>query len=176
VLGCEDATDGRSRGTGPSATFVHALTVRIGPLLAARDTVLVLGGNCTIALAVMAGLPKLDVGVPGLLYVDRQFDLNTPVSTTDGALDWMGLAHGLSLPGCVDDLAGAFGRRPLPLPKQVAWLGVDSSLGTERERTGTQTRIARQFEQIVLYRSDRYGSVRAPCAPARSARRSRRRA
>jgi arginase len=115
-------------------TCLQALTVRIGPLLAAGDTILVLGGNCTIALAVMAGLQQLDVGVPGLLYVDRQFDLNTPVSTTDGALDWMGLAHGLSLPGCVDDLAGAFGRRPLLLPKQVAWLGVDSSLATEWER------------------------------------------
>jgi arginase len=115
-------------------TCLRALTVRIGPLLAAGDTVLVLGGNCTIALAVMAGLQQLDAGVPGLFYVDRQFDLNTPVSTTDGALDWMGLAHGLSLPGCVDDLADAFGRRPLLLPKQVAWLGVDSSLATEWER------------------------------------------
>jgi arginase len=76
----------------------------------------------------------LDVAVPGLLYVDRQFDLNTPESTTDGALDWMGLAHGLSLPGCVDALADAFGRRPLLQRNQVAWLGVEASLATEWER------------------------------------------
>jgi arginase len=52
----------------------------------------VLGGNCTIALRVMAALWRLDAGTPGLLYVDRHYDLNTPESTTDGALDWMGLA------------------------------------------------------------------------------------
>jgi arginase len=115
-------------------TGLQQLTDRLGPLFAAGDCVLVLGGNCTVALAVMAGLQRLDVGVPGLLYVDRQFDLNTPKSTTDGALDWMGLAHGFSLPGCVDALADAFGRRPLLHPSQVAWLGVDAGLATQWER------------------------------------------
>ena len=115
-------------------TGLQELTDRLAPLFAAEDSVLVLGGNCTIALAVMAGLLRLDAGVPGLLYIDRQFDLNTPESTTDGALDWMGLAHGLSLPGCVDALADAFGRRPLLHAGQVAWLGVEASLATEWER------------------------------------------
>jgi arginase len=115
-------------------TCLQELTNRLNPLLAAGDRVLVLGGNCTIALAVMAGLQQLDAGVPGLLYVDRHFDLNTPLSTRDGALDWMGLAHGLSLPGCVDALADAFGRRPLLHPRQVAWLGVEASIATEWER------------------------------------------
>jgi arginase len=115
-------------------TCLQQLTDRLGPLFATGDSVLVLGGNCTIALAVMAGLQHLDAGEPGLLYVDRHFDLNTPVSTTDGALDWMGLAHGFSLPGCVDALADAFGRRPLLHPKQVAWVGVDASPATEWER------------------------------------------
>jgi arginase len=50
---------------------------------------------------------------PGLLYVDRHFDLNTPESTTGGALDWMGLAHAFALAGTVGALAGAFGHRPL---------------------------------------------------------------
>jgi arginase len=34
-----------------------------------------------------------------LLYADRHYDINTPETTTDGALDWMGLAHALALPG-----------------------------------------------------------------------------
>ena len=113
---------------------LQVLTDRLGPLLADDGRVLVLGGNCTIALAVMAGLQQLEAGVPGLLYIDRHFDLNTPVSTTDGALDWMGLAHGFSFPGCVDALADAFGRRPLLQPRQVAWLGVKVSHATEWER------------------------------------------
>jgi arginase len=75
-----------------------------------------------------------DAGPPGLLYVDRHFDLNTPDSTIDGALDWMGLAHAFALSGTVDALTGAFGHRPLLQPTQVAWLGVDASWATAWER------------------------------------------
>jgi arginase len=123
-----------AQNAGQVVTGLQELASRLGPLLTAGDTVLVIGGNCTIALAVMAGLWRLETGTPGLLYTDRHFDLNIPDSTTDGALDWMGMAHGLSLPGCVDDLAGAFGRRPLLRPEQVAWLGVDAARTTEWER------------------------------------------
>jgi arginase len=110
------------------------LTDRLTPLLSAGDTLLVLGGNCTIALSVMAGLQRVDGATPGLLYVDRHYDMNIPERTIDGALDWMGLAHALSLPGSVDDLAGAFGRRPLMQPDQVAWVGVESAVATDWER------------------------------------------
>ena len=79
------------------------------PPLARGDLALVLGGNCTIALGVMAALRRLGADAPGLLYVDRHYDINTPETTTDGALDWMGLAHALALPGCVDTVADALG-------------------------------------------------------------------
>jgi arginase len=68
------------------------------------------------------------------VYVDRHYGMNTPESTTDGALDWMGLAHALALPGCVDTLAGAFGQRPLLEADQVAWLGVEPRMATQFER------------------------------------------
>ena len=110
-------------------TGLQELINRLSPRLSTGDTVLILGGNCTIALSVMAALQRLDDATPGLLYIDRHFDLNTPESTTDGALDWMGLAHGLSLPGCADELAGAFDRRPLLQPEQVSWLGDRSRSG-----------------------------------------------
>jgi arginase len=82
----------------------------------------------------MAALRRLGTAAPGLLYADRHFDLNTPDSTTDGALDWMGLAHALALPGCADALTGAFGPRPLLEPSQVAWLGVQPQRATDQER------------------------------------------
>jgi arginase len=113
---------------------VRQLADRLGPLLARGDFALVLGGNCTIVLGVMAALRGLGNGAPGLLYVDRHYDMNTPDSTMDGALDWMGLAHALALPGCVDTLTDAFGPRPLLEPDQVAWLGVEPQLGTGWER------------------------------------------
>jgi arginase len=86
----------------------------------------------------VAALQRLGAGAPGLLYVDRHYDINTPESTTDGALDWMGLAHALALPGCVDALAGAFGPRPLLEADQVAWLGIEPEKATpwEREQAG----------------------------------------
>ena len=82
----------------------------------------------------MAALRRLDAGAPGLLYVDRHYDINTPQSTTDGALDWMGLAHALALPGCLATLTGAFGQRPLLEAGQVAWLGVEPRIATQWER------------------------------------------
>lgn len=113
---------------------LQELRHRLGPLLQAHALVLVVGGNCTIALAVMAALRDLGRAAPGLLYFDRNYDLNTPDTTTDGALDWMGLAHGLALPGCVEELVEAFGYSPLLRPDEVAWLGVDPVFATEWER------------------------------------------
>ena len=123
-----------AQNAGQVTACLQELADRLGPPLADGDTVLVLGGNCTIALAVMAALQRLTAGTPGLLYVDRHFDLNTPDSSTDGALDWMGLAHALALPGTVAALAEAFGRPPLLQPAQVACLGVDASWATAWER------------------------------------------
>jgi arginase len=113
---------------------LRELVERLAPLLAQGDMVVVLGGNCTIALAVIAALRRMHADPPGLLYVDRHYDMNTPQSSTDGALDWMGLAHALSLPGCLDALADAFGPRPLLEPHQVAWLGVEPRVATDWER------------------------------------------
>jgi arginase len=123
-----------AQNAGQVTTSVQQLADRLHPLLARGDIALVLGGNCTIALGVVAALRRLGAGAPGLLYVDRHYDLNTPESTTDGALDWMGLAHALALPGCLDILTGAFGPRPLLQPHQVAWLGIEPQTATQWER------------------------------------------
>ena len=115
------------------AACLAELTGRLRPLLNAGHAVLVIGGNCTIALAAVAAL-GFDDGPPGLLYIDRGFDLNTPATTTDGALDWMGMAHALALPGCVEAVLAAFDRRPLLQPDQIAWLGIQHDLATQGER------------------------------------------
>jgi arginase len=116
------------------ASCLAELTHRLRPLIFGGDNVLVLGGNCTIALGVMAALQDADTGRSGLLYIDRHFDLNTPSTTTDGALDWMGMAHALSLPGCAESVVNAFDRRPLLEPDQIAWVGVQADLATQGER------------------------------------------
>jgi arginase len=131
---CPDRARPRAQNADQVTECVNTLIARLIPLFSSGRTVLVLGGNCTVALGVVAALRHV-VGAPvGLLYVDRHYDANTPDSTTDGALDWMGMAHALDLPGCVDVLADALGPRPLLEPHQVAWLGVDDTAATEWER------------------------------------------
>lgn len=129
-----DRMSPRAQNVGQVTECIGELIARLVPLLAGGHALLVLGGNCTIALGVVAALRRVAADPIGLLYVDRGYDINTPESTTDGALDWMGMAHALSLPGCLDVLADVLGPRPLLEPNQVAWLGVEDSLATEWER------------------------------------------
>jgi arginase len=53
---------------------------------------LVIGGDCTITIGVLAGLSRRFPSL-GMMYLDGDIDLNTPRTTTSGILDGMGLAH-----------------------------------------------------------------------------------
>jgi arginase len=106
-----------------------ASLVRSAP---AEDTILVLGGDCTVGVGTVAGL--LDRSVrPGLIYVDRHADLNVPDSTVDGALDWMGVAHMLDIDGAVDGLAALAGQRPMLSTEQISFLGLGPHTDFEAE-------------------------------------------
>ncbi len=106
-----------------------ASLVRSAP---AEDTILVLGGDCTVGVGTVAGL--LDRSArPGLIYVDRHADLNVPDSTVDGALDWMGVAHMLDIDGAVDGLAALGGQRPMLGTEQISFLGLGPHTDFEAE-------------------------------------------
>ena len=131
---CPDHLNPRAQNVDEVTESIRELIERLIPLLARGDTLLVLGGNCTVALGVVAALCRVSEDPVGLLYVDRNYDINTPETTTDGALDWMGMAHALSLPGSLDVLVDVLGPRPLLNPNQVAWVGIDDRFATEWER------------------------------------------
>jgi arginase len=152
-----------AQNVGQATESLQLLAERLEPLLARGDLALVLGGNCTIVLGVMAALRRPGSGVPGLLYVDRHYDLNTPESTTDGTLDWMGLAHALALPGCVDAVADAFGPPPLLAARQVAWLGVEPGIATGWEREQAD-RLGLQVTTSEAMVADPAGAARAAVA------------
>jgi arginase len=99
----------------------------------------VIGGNCTIELGVVAANLRKSESL-GLIYLDLHADMNTPASTTDGALDWMGMAHMLGLKGTIPQLAGCGPRFPLLLPGQVHLVGFDPNSATEWERATVQQR------------------------------------
>jgi arginase len=65
---------------------------KVSEALREQAKIIVLGGDCTITLGVLAGLieelPKL-----GLIYFDGDVDLNTPETTTSGIFDGMVMSH-----------------------------------------------------------------------------------
>ncbi len=123
----------RAQNVSAVIASIEAVTRQVGAALDAGCDALVIGGNCTIALGAVSALATR-FAEPGLLYLDRHFDLNTPSTTSDGALDWMGLAHALAVPGVIPQLQGALARIPLLAPEHVHLLGVDPDATTEGER------------------------------------------
>ncbi|WP_165816197.1 arginase family protein [Kumtagia ephedrae] len=102
----------------------QAVANRVTVAIAAREDVLVLGGDCTVELGTVAGARAAGVRI-GLVYIDFDADLNTP-GTSDGALDWTGVAHMLGLPGCEASLAGLGGTGPMLAPAQILYFGVEN--------------------------------------------------
>jgi len=94
----------------------------------------VIGGNCTVEFGVVAANLRRCESL-GLIYMDLHADMNTPASTADGALDWMGVAHMLGLNGAIPQLASCGPRYPLIFPEQVHLVGFDAESATEQERS-----------------------------------------
>src|SRR5579864_1095519 len=92
----------------------------------------VIGGNCTIELGVVAANLK-ECQSLGLIYLDLHADMNTPASTTEGGLDWMGMAHMLGLNGAIPQLAGCGPRHPMISPEQLYLVGFDPESATDWE-------------------------------------------
>ncbi|MFC7496513.1 MULTISPECIES: arginase family protein [unclassified Nocardioides] len=102
-------------------------------LMAPGEQLLVIGGSCTVALGLCAAAARSGTDTH-LVYIDRHLDLNTPASTIEGSLSWMGMAHALNLDGAAPELAGLAGSRPLLRPAQLSYLGVDLGETTAWER------------------------------------------
>jgi arginase len=98
-----------AQNAGQVTASLRQLAGRLEPLLARGDLALVLGGNCTIVLAVMAVLRPLGAGAPGLLYVDRLLRHQHPGKHHGWGAGLDGARARTALPGCVHSLTDAFG-------------------------------------------------------------------
>jgi arginase len=151
---------------------VRTTATRVADALLEDDrTVLVLGGDCTVGIGTIAGVDAV-VGDVAVAYFDLHSDLNTPASATDGALDWMALAHMLAIEGSEPTLAAAAGKVPVLESRQVVLFAQSMSHATRFERGEIErlglTRFAledvrddpegaaRQALDLVATRSDRY--------------------
>jgi arginase len=122
---------------------------------------LVVGGDCTITIGVVAGAQRHDPGA-GLVYLDGDADLATPATTSSGVLDAMGIAH---LLGLADNALARLGNEvPMLTDERLALLGYDetdpeSFAGTVLAQRPALTRFTdRQLS------SDPAGSARAALA------------
>lgn len=97
---------------------------RVEATLRAEQVPLVLGGDCTIELGVVAGaLRSGRDGELGLLYVDGHADLNTPLTSPSGILDSMGVAHMIAEDGTAEELSRVAPRFPLLAEEMIVLFG-----------------------------------------------------
>ena len=101
---------------------LKTLASRVEAVLGEERVPLVLGGDCTVALGSLAGAVRVH-GEMGLVYLDRDAELNTPRTTPSGIADGMVIAHllGRGEPA----LARLERERPLLRPGKLALLGVE---------------------------------------------------
>src|SRR5580698_10742868 len=115
---------------------------------------LVLGGDCTITLGVLAGF---DDGA-GLVYFDGDADLATPERSESGVADTMGMTHLLG--GGSPRLAGLGSRLPLLRPEQVVLFGFSPAELDTKEWTELVSRHL-YADPAPAVRADPAGRARA---------------
>lgn len=152
----------RAQNLDEEVAALGALVDAAAPLVDTDTRLLVLGGSCTVALGLCAAVAISGIE-PHLVYVDRHLDLNTPDSTAEGSLSWMGMAHALGLPGAEESLVGLAGHLPLLQPAHLSYLGVEPSTeATDWERD--------QLERLGIAVTTQAEVVADPTAAARKAR------
>jgi arginase len=127
-----DKENPRAMNMDHVAEVAIALSQKVYESLRADEKILVLGGDCSIELGSVAGSLQKSENI-GLIYIDVDTDLNTPQSTEDGALDWMGVAHLLNIPGCEQKLAAIGKKKPMLNPEQIHFYANGNMTDFERE-------------------------------------------
>ena len=104
------------------AAMARVLADRVESVLKDGRKLMVLGGDCTVALGSVAGISRVHPRA-GLAYLDRDAELNTAASTPSGILDGMVISHllGRGAP----ELARTEPVFPLVRPGRLALLGIE---------------------------------------------------
>jgi arginase len=102
--------------------------VGVARILSGGQRPLVVGGDCSITIGMIAGFVQQGIR-PALLYVDGGPDLYTPDTRPNGNFDAMVLAHLLALPGHVPEVAGVGEVVPLLAARDVVSYGHTLPLG-----------------------------------------------
>ena len=121
---------------------------------------IVLGGDCTIALGVLAGLIRHTPNL-GLMYFDGDIDLNTPDTTESGIFDGMVMAHIIGKG--VDALARIGPRFPLMAEENITLFGYNTEAGWI---DAEETEVLAQCRMMTYPSSQIRGKVKESAAEA----------
>ena len=120
----------RARNLPRVLAAIEALKPRVELAVKSGALPLILGGDCSIALAAVAGVRRYFRHV-GMIYMDRDADLNTPATTPSGCLDGMVVSH-LTARGA-PELVRFWGEPPLVREPDLALFGVERLDPAEEE-------------------------------------------
>jgi len=139
-------------------------TAAVGRVLADGATPLVIGGECTLAIALVTAVTRHHGGEPpALVYVDGGVDLRTPADEPSGVLDSMGVAHLVDLPGADPRLASFGGRRPMLPPENVVFVGHNDNPGPDEDAL---VALGSPQFRVAAVRADPGGVAKAALAAA----------
>ena len=82
----------RARNVRRILSALDALKPRVEQAVKSTALPLILSGDCSVALATVAGVRRYFRHV-GMIYVDRDADVNTPATTLSGCVDGMVVSH-----------------------------------------------------------------------------------
>jgi len=116
-----DEESPRARNLSRVLASLEALKPRVEQAVKSGALPLVLSGDCSIALATVAGLRRYFRHV-SMIYMDRDADLNTPATTPSGCVDGMVISHILGRGAA--EMVRFWGEPPLVREPDLALFGV----------------------------------------------------
>lgn len=134
-----DRVDAIARNVDAVVRVARAVADAVARERLAGRLPIVLGGDCTITLGVVAGLQRVHDEVR-VAYLDGDADLNAPERSRSGILDATGVAH---LLGIADTPLGRIGRtNPMLADHQLVLIGYDPSDPDSFDRAALAARPA----------------------------------
>lgn len=88
----QDNESPRARNVPRILSALDALKPRVEQAVKSTALPLILSGDCSVALATVAGVRRYFRHV-GMIYMDRDADVNTPATTLSGCVDGMVVSH-----------------------------------------------------------------------------------
>jgi arginase len=126
----QDDESPRIRNVPAVLAALHALRPHVEVATKSGALVLILGGECTIALGTIAGVRRYYRQL-GLVWLDSDGDLNVPATSPSGCVHGMALAHIAGHGG--PELVRYWSEPPLVREPDIALFGVDRLDQPEQE-------------------------------------------